>query len=93
MRVKGAEETPGEGGLGGVALSEGGEVECAVLTPESAEEGGADEGEVAGAAGVAAEFLICAPGDVAAVVIGAFDFPMPATAGEALAEREGGPLG
>ena len=93
LGVKGAEETEGGGGLGGVALSEGGEVEGAIFAEERAQERGADQGEVAGAAGVAAEFLVFAPGDVAAIVVAAFDFPMPATAGEPLAESERGALG
>jgi len=77
LRVKGAEETQGCGGWGSAALTKGGEVERATSAGERAPEGGADPCEVAGAAGV-----IVAP-----------DFPVPATAGEPLAERELGLLG
>lgn len=73
--------------MGGVVLGEGGQVEGAVAQ-ERAEEGGAQECEVAGAAGVAAEFGVFAPGDIAAVVVGAFDAPMAAAAGEPLATGE-----
>lgn len=68
-------------------LGEGGQVEGSVLQ-ECAEQGGAQQCEVAGAAGMAAEFDIFAPGDVAAVVIGAFDAPMTADAGEPLARGQ-----
>lgn len=68
-------------------LREGGEVEGAVAQ-EGAEEGGAQQGEVAGAGGIAAEFGIFAPGDVAAVVVGAFHPPVTAAAGEPLARRQ-----
>jgi len=71
----------------GVVLSEGGQVEGAVAQ-ERAEERGAQQREVAGAAGIAAEFGVFAPGDIAAVVVGAFDAPMAAAAGEPLAPRE-----
>ena len=93
LGVRGAEETQGGGGLGSVALTEGGEVERAIFPEERAQERGAEQREVAGAAGVAAEFLIFAPGDVAAVVVGAFDLPVSATAGEPLAGCECGSLG
>ena len=73
--------------MGSVMLGEGGEVEGAVAQ-EGPEEGGAQQCEVAGAAGIAAEFGIFAPGDVAAVVVGAFDAPVAAAAGEPLAWRQ-----
>ena len=46
--------------MGGVILGEGGEVEGAVAQ-EQTEQGGAQEREVAGAAGVAAVFAVLAP--------------------------------
>ena len=71
----------------GVVLGEGGQVEGAV-TQEGAEEGGTQQREVAGAAGIAAEFGIFAPSDVAAVVVGAFHPPVATAAGEPLAWRQ-----
>ena len=85
--MKSAEEAQGGGGMRGVVLGEGGQVEGAVAQ-ECAEEGGAQEREVASAAGVAAEFGIFAPGDVAAVVVGAFDASMTAAVGEPPAQRQ-----
>ena len=71
----------------GVVLREGGQVEGAVAQ-ECAEESGAQQREVAGAAGMAAEFGIFAPGGIAAVVVGAFHPPVAAAAGEPLAWRQ-----
>lgn len=65
-------------------LGEGGQVEGTVLQ-ERAEEGGAQQREVAGAAGISAEFGIFAPSDIAAVVVGAFHPPVTADAGEPVA--------
>ena len=45
------------------------------------------EGEVAGAAGITAEFGVFAPSDVAAVLVGAFHAPMTADAGEPVASE------
>lgn len=78
------EEAQSGGRMGGVALGEGGQIEGA-LAQQGAEEGGAQQCEVAGAAGMAAEFGVFAPSDVATVVIGAFDAPVAADAGEPLA--------
>lgn len=75
--------------MGGVVLSQRGKVDGAVAQ-EGSEQGGAQQGQIAGAAGVAAEFGIFAPGDVAAVVVGAFDAPMAAAAGEPLARGKSG---
>lgn len=72
-------------------LGAGGEVEGAVAQ-ERAEQGGAQEREIAGATRVAAEFGVFAPGDVAAVVVGAFHAPMTAGAGEPLAWGQRTPL-
>ena len=71
----------------GVVLGEGGQVEGAVAQ-ERAQQRRAQECEVAGAAGLTAEFGIFAPGDVAAVVVGAFHAPMTADAGEPLARGQ-----
>ncbi len=68
-------------------LSESGQVEGAVAQ-KCAEESGAQEREVAGAAGLTAKFGILAPSDVAAVVVGAFHPPMAADAGEPLAQGQ-----
>lgn len=71
----------------GVVLGEGREVAGAVAQ-DHAQQRGTQEREVAGAAGMAAEFGIFAPGDVAAVVVGAFHAPMTAGAGQPLARRQ-----
>lgn len=70
-------------------LGAGGEVEGAVAQ-QRAQERGAQERQVAGAAGIAAEFGILAPSHVAAVVVGAFDAPVTAAAGEPLAAGQSG---
>lgn len=54
-------------------------------TGGGADEGGAREGEVASTAGVAAEFSVFAQSDSAAEMVGAFDAPATAAAGEPLA--------
>jgi hypothetical protein len=87
----GVEEAKSGGGVGGKALGESGEINRTVAQ-EHAEECGADQGEIAGAAYVAAEFLVFPPSNVAAVVIGAFDFPVVAAAGEPLAAGQGAVL-
>ena len=81
------EEAQGGGGMRGVVLGAGGEIDRAVAQ-EGAEQGGAQEGKVAGAAGIAAEFGVFAPSDIAAVVVGAFHAPMAADAGEPLARGQ-----
>lgn len=86
-RVGGVEEAQGGGGMGSVVLGAGGQVDRPVAQ-ECAEERGAQECEVARAAGMAAEFGVFAPGDVAAVVVGAFHAPMTAAAGEPLARGQ-----
>ena len=53
-----------------------------------AEEGGAQEGEVASTAGVAAEFPVFAPSDITVVMVGAFDAPATAAAREPWAAGE-----
>ena len=63
----------------------GGEVDRAVAHRGGADEGGAREGEVASTAGVAAEFSVFAQSDSAAEMVGAFDAPATAAAGEPLA--------
>lgn len=78
--------------MGGMALGKRGEVEGAVAQ-EQAEEGGAQQGQVAGPAGVAAQFGVFAPGDIAAVMVGAFHRPVAAAAGQPLAGRERGGFG
>ena len=75
--------------MGGVILGEGGEVKGAVAQ-EQTEQGGAQEREVAGAAGVAAVFAVLAPDLIAAPVVGALDCPVAADTGQPLARREGG---
>ena len=68
--VRSVEEAQGGGRMGGVALGEGGQIEGA-LAQQGADEGGAQQCEVAGAAGMAAKFGVFVPNHVAAVVIGA----------------------
>ena len=85
--MAGAQEAQGGSGLRSVTLSEGGEVEGTVAQ-ERAEQSGAQQREVARAASVAAQFGIFAPGDVTAVMVGAFHAPMAAAACEPLAGGE-----
>ncbi len=79
----GAKEAQGGSRMGSIVLREGGEIEGPV-----AEQGGAQEREIAGAAGIAPEFGVFAPGDIAAIVVGTFDAPMAAAAGEPLSQDE-----
>ena len=74
-------------GVRGVVLGEGGKVEGAG-TQEVAKQGRSEQGEIARVTGVAAQFGVFAPRDVAAIVVGAFDPPMTAAAGEPLAGSE-----
>jgi hypothetical protein len=83
----GAKEAQGGSRMGGIVLREGGEIEGAVAE-QGAEQGGAQEREIAGAAGIAPEFGVFAPGDIAAIVVGTFDAPMAAAAGEPLSRGE-----
>ena len=75
--------------MGGVGLGEGGEVERAVAQ-EQAEQGAAQEREVAGAPGVAAVFAVLSPDLVAARVVGTLLRPMAAGTSESLAGCAGG---
>lgn len=64
-------------------MSERREVERA-LAQQRAQERGAQQRQIAGAPGVAAEFGVFAPGHVAPVVIAALDRPVAAAAGQPL---------
>ena len=70
-------------------LGAGGEVDGAVAQ-QRAQERRTEERQVAGAAGIAAEFGILAPSHVAAIVIGAFDAPVAAAAGQPLPASQSG---
>ena len=78
------EEAQGGGGMGGVELGAGGEVDRGVAQ-KGAEEGGAQEGEVAGAPGMAAELVSSREVTSRPLVVGAFHAPTAADAGESLA--------
>lgn len=60
------------------------------VAKERAEQSGADEGEVAGATRLTAEFAVFGPSDVAAVVVAAFDLPVAAGACQPLARGQSG---
>lgn len=72
-------------------LGEGGEVAGAVAQ-QRAQKRRTQERKIAGAARFAPAFLVFAPRDVTAVVVGAFDFPVAASACEPLARGQGGAL-
>lgn len=92
LRMAGAQELDRGAGLRGEALGEGGEIDRTVAQ-DDAKQSGAQEGEVTGAPRVAAQFAVFLPGDIASVVIGAFDAPMAATACEPLPTGKGGARG
>lgn len=75
----------------GVVLGKSGEV-AGAIAQECAEQGRTQESEVASAAHLGAAFLVFAPGDVAAVMVGAFDFPVAASAREPLPRSQSGAL-
>lgn len=60
-----------------VGLGEGAQVDRAVLE-ERTEQGGAHQGDIEGALGMASAFSVLAPGDIAAIVIAGFDTPVAA---------------
>jgi len=73
-------------------LGEGGEIDGTVAQ-DDAEQRGAQEGEVAGAPRIAAQFAVFLPGDIASVVIATFDAPVTAAACEPLPTGKGGAWG
>jgi len=86
--VGGAQEAQGGTGLRSIVLGECGEVDGSI-PQERTEQGGSQQRQIARASGVAAQFGIFAPSDIAAIMVRTFHAPMAAASAEPLAGREG----
>ena len=69
--MAGAEQTQGGGWVRGVVLGAGGQIDW-TIAQEHPQQRGAQQRQIAGAAGVSASLGVLAPGDAATVVVGAF---------------------